>query len=91
MSRRQNRKRRRARERRAGEYDDFGAFAPTFPQVREEEFLGLPVLAPPKVQCGRCHEFVEDGEGGRGTCLHPASGIMFPWYDTPGCDFYRRA
>lgn len=38
--------------------------------------------------CGGCREFVEDQEGGRGTCLHPGSGILLPWTDTPGCDFY---
>jgi hypothetical protein len=40
--------------------------------------------------CGGCKEFVEDGDGGRGTCLHPGSGIAFPWTDTPGCDFHSR-
>lgn len=38
--------------------------------------------------CGTCKEFIEDQEGGRGTCLHPGSGILSPWTDTPGCDFY---
>ncbi|MBI2766456.1 MAG: hypothetical protein HYX53_11180 [Chloroflexi bacterium] len=38
--------------------------------------------------CGQCREFVEDAEGGRGSCLHPGSGIAFPWTDTPGCPFY---
>lgn len=38
--------------------------------------------------CGGCTEFVEDGEGGRGTCLHPGSGILAPWTDTPACNFY---
>jgi hypothetical protein len=90
MSRRENRKRRRARQQRAG-FDDYSAFAPSLPMVREEEFFGLPVLASPVAQCGRCREFVEDGEGGRGTCLHPASGILFPWYNTAGCDYFHRA
>jgi hypothetical protein len=40
--------------------------------------------------CGRCLEFVEDGEGGRGTCLHPASGVLAPWSDTPACAFCSR-
>ena len=43
----------------------------------------------PKKACGGCHEFVEDQEGGRGTCLHPGSGILSPWTDTPACPFYR--
>ena len=38
--------------------------------------------------CGGCKEFVEDAEGGRGTCLHPGSGILSPWTDTKGCDFF---
>ncbi len=38
--------------------------------------------------CSSCHEFVEDGEGGRGTCLHPGSGILAPWTDTEACTFY---
>ncbi len=40
--------------------------------------------------CGGCKEFVEDGEGGRGTCLHPGSGILSPWTDTRACDFFAR-
>ena len=40
--------------------------------------------------CGGCTEFLEDAEGGRGTCLHPGSGILSPWTDTPGCDFHAR-
>jgi hypothetical protein len=38
--------------------------------------------------CGGCHEFVEDAEGGRGTCLHPGSGVLSPWTDTVACAFY---
>ena len=38
--------------------------------------------------CGGCREFVEDQEGGRGTCLHPGSGVLSPWTDTPGCQFF---
>lgn len=41
-------------------------------------------------QCGACREFVEDQEGGRGECLHPGSGILSPWTDTPACQFYDR-
>ena len=40
--------------------------------------------------CGGCREFVEDQEGGRGTCLHPASGVLSPWTDTPSCAFWAR-
>lgn len=40
--------------------------------------------------CGGCREFVEDGELGRGTCLHPGSGVLHPWTDTAGCDFWSR-
>jgi hypothetical protein len=41
-------------------------------------------------QCGSCREFVEDQEGGRGECLHPGSGILSPWTDTPACQFHDR-
>lgn len=40
--------------------------------------------------CGNCREFIEDQEGGRGSCLHPGSGISFPWTDTAACDFFAR-
>lgn len=43
---------------------------------------------PPVRACGGCREFVEDQEGGRGTCLHPGSGILNPWTDTAGCPFF---
>jgi hypothetical protein len=49
------------------------------------EFQGRPT--PPK-SCGGCREFVEDQEGGRGTCLHPGSGVLSPWTDTAACQFY---
>jgi hypothetical protein len=38
--------------------------------------------------CGTCREFVEDREFGRGSCLHPGSGVFAPWDTTPACDFY---
>jgi hypothetical protein len=41
--------------------------------------------------CGGCREFVEDGELGRGTCLHPGSGVLHPWRDTERCDFWSGA
>jgi hypothetical protein len=40
--------------------------------------------------CGQCREFVEDGDFGRGTCLHPASGVLSPWGDTPACPYFAR-
>jgi hypothetical protein len=46
------------------------------------------VAATPAKVCGRCREFVEDGDVGRGTCLHPGSGILSPWTDTAACDFF---
>jgi hypothetical protein len=54
-----------------------------------EDDLSLAIGAPLAGRtCGRCREFVEDGELGRGTCLHPGSGVLHPWTDTPGCDFW---
>ena len=38
--------------------------------------------------CGNCREYVEDPNGGRGECLHPGSGILSPWPDTPPCAFH---
>jgi hypothetical protein len=38
--------------------------------------------------CGSCREFIEDQEGGRGTCLHPGSGVLAPWTDTEACGFF---
>ena len=38
--------------------------------------------------CGGCREFVEELENGRGTCLHPGSGVLSPWSDTEACPFY---
>lgn len=75
------------------------------PPVSEDEFLKPdPFLllemsqlrepfgsrAEPARTCGGCREFVEDHEGGRGTCLHPGSGILNPWTDTEACDFFAR-
>ncbi|MFA5608137.1 MAG: hypothetical protein WDA07_13290 [Leucobacter sp.] len=54
----------------------------------DHPFREAAALAPAQV-CGRCREFVEDGDAGRGTCLHPGSGILAPWTDTPACDFFE--
>jgi len=50
--------------------------------------LGRSAAPASSLVCGGCREFIEDGEGGRGTCLHPGSGILSPWTDTTGCDFH---
>ncbi|MEO6397048.1 MAG: hypothetical protein ABIP13_01150 [Tepidiformaceae bacterium] len=52
--------------------------------------LGESFREKPPVQslCGGCREFIEDQEGGRGTCLHPGSGVLSPWTDTEGCQFF---
>jgi hypothetical protein len=49
-----------------------------------------PLLAAPTTTatCGRCREFLADELGGRGECLHPGSGVLRPWWDTPGCPFF---
>ncbi|MGI8925836.1 MAG: hypothetical protein ACR2HN_04220 [Tepidiformaceae bacterium] len=46
--------------------------------------------APAALGCGTCHEFIEDANAGRGTCIHPASGVLSPWPDTPACPFHLR-
>jgi hypothetical protein len=61
--------------------DPFDAFITNSSQLKTE---GVKV-------CGACKEFIEDHEGGRGTCLHPGSGILSPWTDTQACDFYLRS
>jgi hypothetical protein len=75
------------------------------PQVSEEDFLkpdpfsllemaglrdGSGFRTDQAKACGGCREFVEDHEGGRGTCLHPGSGVLNPWSDTAACDFFAR-
>lgn len=93
MSRRQNRKRQRnqARRERLRDQYDFAEPAPAALFDIEQAFLGFDRLnAPVARACGSCREFVEDRDLGRGTCLHPASGVFSPWYDTPACPYYRR-
>lgn len=94
MGHRKNRK----RERRAGGdiRRDTAVFTP-FPDadwlLLDDEMERMSVLtgrafAPAKDTCGHCREFVEDHEGGRGTCLHPGSGVLSPWTDTEACPFF---
>lgn len=45
--------------------------------------------APPAPACGNCREFVPNEDAGRGECLHPGSGILMPWSDTPPCPFHH--
>lgn len=91
MGRRQNRKRQRREMQRSG--DGWGWLQPLPPVVTPESiaFAEPEPEAGRTVVCGGCREFVEDGEFGRGTCLHPASGVMAPWDDTPACDYYAAA
>jgi len=42
-----------------------------------------------KLTCEGCHEFVPNEDFGRGTCLHPGSGIVAPWTDTEACQFHE--
>ncbi|HEY8490305.1 MAG TPA: hypothetical protein VIO14_04865 [Dehalococcoidia bacterium] len=51
------------------------------PPARHGEAAELPRL------CGACREWLEL-EGGRGQCLHPGSGFMYPYADTPACGFF---
>ncbi|MDE2988795.1 MAG: hypothetical protein OXT70_12205 [Chloroflexota bacterium] len=42
--------------------------------------------------CGNCLEWLPpraDAMGGKGTCNHPASGILAPEAETPGCGFFN--
>ncbi|MGH7752022.1 MAG: hypothetical protein ACREN5_04335 [Gemmatimonadales bacterium] len=65
-------------------FDDDGLLA-MLPMFARDE----PILAVGRAS-GGCREFVEDGEGGRGTCLHPASGVLSPWTDTAACPYWSR-
>lgn len=68
---------------------------PPLPRGRRPDPGGLPGLPPPAADprparsrvCGNCREWL-DLDGGRGRCLHPGSGFMYPYADTPGCDFF---
>jgi hypothetical protein len=57
---------------------------------RRSESLIEPAVVVAKA-CGGCREFIEDQDGGRGTCLHPGSGVLAPWTDTPACQFFVRS
>ena len=50
-----------------------------------------PESALPK-QCGNCIEWLSpraETLGSRGTCIHPASGILAPDPETPACAWFR--
>lgn len=64
--------------------DDFLSLGPQY------EDFHMQVIAQNQKVCGGCREFIEDEHGGRGTCLHPGSGILSPWTDTKSCDFYAK-
>ena len=43
-------------------------------------------------ECGNCLEWLPpraDAIGARGSCTHPASGILAPDADTPACDYFN--
>lgn len=96
MGRRRNRKRERRLDARSGSATPASLYEPTFDELlaQDELFFTLEAqraqLLSPVLQCGTCREFVEDAEGGRGTCMHPGSGILSPWTDTPACPFHAR-
>lgn len=47
-------------------------------------------LSAPK-SCGLCRNWSDRGViGGRGECEHPGSGMMYPYDDTPACNFFVR-
>lgn len=92
------RQRKRKRERQAEQRREKGFLVKgwdAYPSARNDELALLfsmqrrdenGALLP---SCGSCHEYVEQDDSGRGECLHPGSGILSPWRDTPSCDFYR--
>ena len=59
---------------------------------RELIVLDEPMPAPLPSECGSCLEWLPpDAQsiGVRGTCIHPASGILAPDADTPACAWFR--
>lgn len=83
--RRENRQNRgQDRERRPAERESLAAPVAAASPPASPSLLAAPVRA-----CGRCAEWLADEEGGRGECLHPGSGILKPWWDTPACPFFR--
>ncbi|MGE5595314.1 MAG: hypothetical protein ACM3S1_04685 [Hyphomicrobiales bacterium] len=103
MGRRRSRKQARRQAARETRFQDPGTLAePSFEELllleQEQEewdmYLRQPLrdalpMAPAKA-CGACREFIEAADGGRGTCLHPGSGVLSPWTDTPACDFFAQ-
>jgi hypothetical protein len=75
--------RRRDRDRRPAPVEPAPTFAASPPTSL------LPDAAPATRTCGRCQEWIGDELGGRGECLHPGSGILRPWWDTPACPFFH--
>ena len=58
---------------------------------RELVVLDTPPRPPLPAECGNCLEWqppTADAMGGKGTCRHPASGVLAPEADTPSCAFY---
>ena len=89
------RRRHRKLERRGRSHGPSPALLPTIQELTllDDDELEMLVMnhlrtATAVKACGSCREFLEDQEGGRGTCLHPGSGVLSPWTDTPGCDFF---
>jgi len=99
MGRRRNRKRERRWDQQSSDTRQRDEpkvfFAPVSYEDNRSLLLGMsqldPVSTAPAQTCGSCREFVEDQEAGRGTCLHPGSGILSPWTDTPACPLHDRA
>ncbi|MCC7366658.1 MAG: hypothetical protein IT303_20035 [Dehalococcoidia bacterium] len=101
MGRRKSRKAERRQAARGGAPEAKPADPPLFLGRTYEQLFGddagddwggprsLSPLPRAAATCGNCHEFVEDAEGGRGTCLHPGSGVLAPWTDTEACPFFE--
>lgn len=91
--RKQERQLERRRRRASRRPDWFAAVEPTPEELAaiaiEQEARTAAFRAPVEPRCGGCGEFVENEMTMRGSCLHPGSGIAFPWSDTPGCDFFQ--
>jgi hypothetical protein len=93
MGRKRSRKHERRWQQKAGKGAGEDRFADVDALVQADYELLMSLqarkpLAQEELSCSSCREFIEDQVGGRGECLHPGSGILLPWPDTPACPFH---
>lgn len=88
---RRNRKGRRASQRPRKQAARYHSSRESRRERRELIALDQPPRAALTRECGNCLEWTPpraDAVGGRGSCSHPASGVLAPDSDTPACSFF---